>query len=877
MRWWSRRTREQELERELRSHLELAAAEQEENGLSPEEAAWAARRAFGNSTRIMEDARELWGWNLAGILLQDMRRASRNLRKSPGFAATAILTLALGIGASTAVFTLLDSVVLKPLAYRNSGALVAIWEHMRFLSFDPVGPNPRHADLWSKETTSFSGMALLQEGLAGLALGSEHPRLVGTLTSSANVLDVLQVTPALGRGFLPEDDVKGHDNVAILAWPLWKTVLHGDPNVVGRTIRVADVPRVVVGVLPESFRFPDANALRPFSRKQKSGIAIEPSIFLPAALDPNAFGWNGDFGNWFALARLKPGTDLKHAQAQLAVVERRIARQASVDPKDLYASVQPLREAVIGDSGTALWMLMAAVAGLMLIACLNLANAQLGRAVARQREASVSIALGAARWRLVWNALTENLLLAAIGGSAGIGFAALGLRLLRAHSPLDLPRLSEVHLNMTVLLFSVALTFGSSFLFGMLPALKLMRTDPQAALQQSSSRTFGTKRSGRLRACLVGLQVLGCTALLLTTGLFSNSLLYLLHRDKGFDTANVALAEVRLPNKTWSAASRRTAFADSVLQGLRESPGVQSAALVSTMPFEGESWIEGVARIDQPNLQSLINLRWVSAGYFETLRERLVAGRFPEERDRDFNNAVISESLAKALWQNENPIGSQIATEDRKFTVIGVVADSRATSMKAAPPRVVYLHYKDRPPYAMVFLSRSARPAGEVLADLRQTIWKYAPDLPIARVKTMNAQLNESLAAERFQTTVLMAFGIAALLLAMLGIYGVLSYSMVTRMREIGLRIALGATRRRIYALAAGELGIPVCAGLAGGLITGVLAARVIRNLLYGTRVFNSPVMLLVTGLFLSAAAMAAFLPARRAAALDPMETLRSE
>lgn len=411
----------------------------------------------------------------------------------------------------------------------------------------------------------------------------------------------------------------------------------------------------------------------------------------------------------------------------------------------------------------------------------------------------------------------------------------------------------------------------------MLPALKLMRTDPQAALQQSSSRTFGTKRSGRLRACLVGLQVLGCTALLLTTGLFSNSLLYLLHRDKGFDTANVALAEVRLPNKTWSAASRRTAFADSVLQGLRESPGVQSAALVSTMPFEGESWIEGVARIDQPNLQSLINLRWVSAGYFETLRERLVAGRFPEERDRDFNNAVISESLAKALWQNENPIGSQIATEDRKFTVIGVVADSRATSMKAAPPRVVYLHYKDRPPYAMVFLSRSARPAGEVLADLRQTIWKYAPDLPIARVKTMNAQLNESLAAERFQTTVLTAFGIAALLLAMLGIYGVLSYSMVTRMREIGLRIALGATRRRIYALAAGELGIPVCAGLAGGLITGVLAARVIRNLLYGTRVFNSPVMLLVTGLFLSAAAMAAFLPARRAAALDPIETLRSE
>ncbi len=877
MRWSPRRTRERDLERELRSHLELAAAEHEENGLSPEEAALAARRAFGNTTRIMEQAREMWGWNAADILLQDLRRALRNLRKSPGFAATAILTLALGIGASTAVFTLVDSVVLKPLAYRNSGELVAIWEHMRFLSFDPVGPNPRHADLWKKETTSFSGLALVQEALAGLSLGSEHPRLVGSVTSSANLLDVLQVTPVLGRGFLPEDDVKGRDNVAILTWSLWQTVFHADPHVIGMTIRLADVPRVVVGVLPASFRFPDANALRPFSRKQKGGIAIEPSVFVPAALDPNTFGWDGDFGNWFALARLKPGTDPKQAQAQLALVERRIAREVPEGQRDLYTSVQPLRDAVIGDSGTALWMLMAAVMGLMLIACLNLANAQLGRAVSRQREAAVSIALGASRRRLIWNSLTENLLLAAVGGSVGVGLAAAGLRLFRGYSPLDLPRLSEVHLNLTVLLFSVALTFGSMLLFGVLPALKLMRTDPQVSLQQSNSRTFGTKRTGRLRACLVGLQVLGCTALLLITGLFSNSLLYLLHRDKGFDTTNVSLAEVRLPNKTWSAAPDRTAFADSVLRGLRAAPGVQSAALVSAMPLEGETWIEGVARIDKPNLQSLINLRWVSPGYFETLRERLVAGRVLEERDRDLNSAVVSEGLAKALWENENPIGSQIATEDRKFTVVGIVADSRSASMKSAPPRMVYLHYKDRPPFAVVFMVRSARPAGEVLAGMRQTIWKSAPDLAITRVKTMNAQLNESLAGERFQTMVLTAFGIAALLLAMLGIYGVLSYSMVTRMREIGLRIALGATRRRIYALAAGELGIPVCAGLAAGLLAGILAARIIRNLLYGTQVFNSSVMLIVTALFLAAAGMAAFLPARRAASLDPMETLRSE
>jgi predicted permease len=442
----------------------------------------------------------------------------------------------------------------------------------------------------------------------------------------------------------------------------------------------------------------------------------------------------------------------------------------------------------------------------------------------------------------------------------------------------DLPRLSEVHLNVTVLLFSVVLTIGSIVLFGVLPALKLLRADPQAFLQQSNSRTLGNRQSRRLRTWLIGLQVFGCTVLLLVTGLFLKNLLHLMHQEKGFATENVAIAEVTLPGKTYGADQNRVAFDDAVLENLRAIPGVEVAALGSAMPLEGESWIESLQRVDRPRQEApLINLRWVSAGYFETMREKLVAGRFFEERDRNLSSVVLSEGEAKAVWQGEDPIGGQIQVEGRKFTVIGIVADSRNTSLKSSPARIAYLHYKDRPPYATFFMVRGAQPAETLVSSMRQAIWNYAPNITIARAKPLDSQLRDSLATERFQTLVLMSFGISALLLAMLGIYGVLSYSMVTRKQEIGVRVALGATRRKIYSLTLGEAGIPVFAGLGAGLIASILAGRIIQKMLYGIQAVDPSVILIVAALFLTAAVTAAFLPARRAASVDPMEALRSE
>ncbi len=867
------------MQRELDAWLEAAAEEQEQNGLSSEEARAAARRTFGNATRVKEEVREVWGWTRLGILIQDIGYALRTLRASPGFALTTFLTLALGIGASTAVFTVVDSVVLQPLAYRDSAALVTLWERFSLMSPDPTGPNPRHADVWRKQATAFRGLALVQQSAGGLTLGTDHPRLLGTVTSSANLFDVLQVTALLGRTFRPEDDIKGRDDVAILSYPLWQSMFQGDPHIVGRSVRLGPTRREVIGVLPAAFRFPNANSLRASRSKQPVSGVPEPAIYVPAALDPNQFGWNGDYGNWVALARLRPGFSVRQAQEQLNAIQAETVHAMSAQERghgrfELTAIVQPLQEAVIGDLKTSLWLLMAAVMSLMLIACLNLANTQLGRAISRRREAAVRTALGASRFRLLTSCLIENLILAVTGGAAGVFLASVGLNLFRRYSPVDLPRLSEVGLNPSVLLFSMALTLGSSILFGVAPAIRLMRADPQEALQQGNGRVQGIRQSHRLRGWLVGLQVFGCSVLLLLTALFSKNLLQLLRQDKGFEPAEVAVAEVRLSN----SGRNPTLFADGALQALRQLPGVESTGLISTMPLEGETWIEGVQRPDKRGAESLVNMRWVSAGYFETLHERLVAGRFFEDRDSKLKSAVLSEALAKALWPGENPVGEQIGARGDKYTVIGIVADSHNTSLKTNPPRMIYLHYADQKRLSTIaFVARGSQHAGALLSGMRQAIWNYAPEVTISRLKTLDSQVSDSVAAERFQTLILAAFGISALLLAMLGIYGVLSYSTAMRRQEIGVRIALGATRGGVYALALAGAAVPVAIGVAGGLIAYALAGRVIRGLIQGVETVDPWMMLLVFAILLSAAAVSAFLPARRAASVDAMEALRSD
>ncbi len=875
-----RRRMDRELAAEMAEHIRELAEDLVERGHAPDEALRLARLQFGNPALERERSRDAWGWSGIEEFAGDLRFGCRLLAKSPGFAITAFLTLALSIGASTAVFTLIDSVLLKPLDYLDSGQLVIAWERFSAMSPDPVGPNPRHADFWRTRATAFGMMTYVQQGKRGVSLGNEHPTLLGAVTAEPDLFQLLEVRAILGRTFDPGDGVAGRDHVAVITWDLWRSLFHGDPAVIGKTIRVADTLCQIIGVLPENFRFPNANALRPFRSGQNLSKVPEPAIFLPHSLDLTGIGWGGDFGNGVVLARLKPGVGIAQAQAQIGSIQTEVNRQSrrAGGPVNIDAFLQPMQEALVSRSRTALWFLMAAVSGLTLIACLNLANAQLGRAIYRQREAAVRSALGASRWRLIRVSLAENLLLAVIGGGAGVLLAVVALAFFRRSAPVDLPRLSEVHLNLSVLLFSFAATFGSCLLFGILPALKLGFTDPQAALQSGGARAAGDAHGSRLRAMLVGAEVFGCAALLVFTGLFSKSLLHLLREDKGFDTAHVTVAETDLPHEQYARNESRVAFDDAMLSALRGIPGVESAAMVSAMPLEGSSWIEDITRTDRPRQQTpLLNLRWASPGYFETLRERIVRGRSFEERDRNLHTMIVSEGLARAVWPDRDPIGAEAQVEGRRYTIIGVVADTRSTSLKADPVNLAYTHYTDRPPFADFFVVRGKQSAAALIPAVRAAIWRYAPDMTIARVKTLDQQLSDSIAIERFQAQLLLGFGAAALALAMLGIYGVLSCSVAARTREIGIRMAMGATRGSICSLTFGSAAAPVLAGLAGGLCIAVWGGRLVRDLLFGVEPLDAPVILAVALVFLAAAAAAAGLPARRAASLDPMAALRTE
>lgn len=853
---------------------------------------WAYRRrrhqcfqSFSESSSGLKSA------TYAVVFFAEIRYSLRNLWKAPGFALTAMLTLALGIGASTSVFTVVDSIILKPLSYRDSGKLVVIWERAKFLvtrSVPYTGPNPRHEVMWKERSSSFSDLCLLGVGTRGVSSGVDHPHLVGSVRAQSNFLNVLGVTPLLGRNFVPNEAIKGRDQVVILAYSIWQSMFHGDPNIIGQSVHLSDTPYEIVGVLPKDFQFPKRNVLSSFPSKQSATTGPPIEIVTPLAIDPNEYGWNSDYGNWIALGRLKHNVSVHQAESELNIIQRQIVNQMPAGERDsspdaLLAYVQPMRDAMVGNSRRGLWVLMAAVIGLMLIACINLANAQLGRAVAREREAAVRSALGAFGWQLVWSSLSESLLLSILGGAAGIVLAFNGLSLFSRYSPVDLPRMTEIQPNFSVLLFAVLLVIGAALLFGIMPAINFVRTDPQKALQQSSARMYGSRQSRRLRLILIALQVFGCTALLLVTGLFAKSLLTLLRSDRGFDTGNVVTAEVNLPPPPLRAQAykkdrQRIAFDDGVLARLHAFPGISAAALVSAMPLEGETWIEGIFRPDKSfDHRPLWNVRWVSAQYFDVVRERLIAGRFFEERDRDSNNAVISESSAKAGWLGENPIGRQFRWRDKMMTIIGVVADARTNSLKDSPVNMAYLPYRTLPPYATFFMVHTSQNPETLISDVRRAIWAQDPEVTIARVKTLDSQVKDSLSTERFQTFVLVAFGIAALSLAMLGVYGILSYTVAGRTQEIGVRMALGATRQRIYSLTMSEAAVPVALGLAVGWAASVIAGKFVQKLLYGVTATDWSVGVTVTMLLLACATLAAFLPARRAASVDPMQALRTE
>jgi predicted permease len=829
-------------------------------------------------------------------LFQDLHYALRQLRKTPGFALTALLTLALGIGGVTAVFSVVNSVLLRPYAFRDPGRLVVWRETMQEMSSVlPVLPDSyKHYLQLKQHATTVADAAILQNTRFSVApssvgQGADHPQITHGLRISPSFFSVLGVPPALGRSFLPEETQRGRNNEVILTWPARQRFLHGDPAAVGKTLRIAGQPETIVGVLPEGFRFP---ALGEMAGGSKYGSTERYQIFEPLVPSESELtSDNGDF-NFLVVARLKPGVSVAQAQSELDGLEKAAARANHVSAH-LGVVVEPLSQETTGNVSKALWLLLAAVLGVLLIACANLANLQLARAVARDREIAIRAALGAGHRRLMQSALAESLLLALGGGLGGIVLAFGLVRLFLLIAPESLPRLNEVHVSAPMLLVALALSVLTTFIFGLLPALHAVRVDPQQGLQSNATRVSSTRQATRTRRLLVAAEVAASVVLLVVTGLVMRSFARVLTQDRAFHAARVVLAEADLFVSRYSdggalpdnpgadpGSLARDALIDRALARLHALPGVQATGITSVMPLTGDISVNGLARPDHPLPESqtpLANLRVISPGYLDAMGIPLLAGRDFDERERQNpRSAIVSEKTAKAVWPGENALGHTFLHWGRVYTVVGIAADARINDLKQDVP-IFYLPYWDYPPFSPTFVVQSAQGVDTLAPALRRELWNIDPGIAIPTITSLDAQVTTSVASERFQTLLLSSFGAAALLLALLGIYGVLAYSVSLRMREFGIRLALGADKTGLAHLVFQEAAYPVMGGIAAGLLAALLSTHLLRSLLYETSTLDPLALTASMALLLGVALVAALLPARRAMQVEPMRVLRQE
>lgn len=875
-----------DLDEELRAHLDLAITANVMAGMTPEQARVAALRAFGGVAQTREAYRTQRGLPWIEQVSRDIRFSLRGLRKSPGFSFTAIVTLALGIGAVTSVFSVVDAILLKPFDFRDPNRLVVLREAEEDSTGRSAIPcNYRHIQRLKSSARTIEDIATFGQRGESVSPNGEHPRIVGTVFSSPNLFSLLAVRPILGRGFVEADARQGAAPVVILSYEGWQTLLGGNPNAVGQILRIGGDPHTVIGVLPAGMRFPQIS-LAPslvFQESTRNALLFQPLI-------PSEDDLKTDMGNfnYKAIARLKPGVTLAQASAELESLQNAYTISARL-PLHFGISLVPLTKDVASGISGALWLMFAAVGAVLLIACVNLANLQLARAVNAEREIAVRAALGASKTQLVRSRLTESLLLAIAGGLAGSGLAIVGTELFLALVPASVPRLDEVRVNMPVLLFAAGISILSAVAFGILPALRSIQVHPQAALQSNSTRTVNTQEGNRIRSLMVAAQVASTVVLLMVTSLVLRSFAHLMNENRGFDTSHVTLAQVDLFSTQYgdnnpNFKTAKLAFVDRTLAALRQLPGVQSAGITSVAPLTGETWVDTLSRPDHPvprGKEPLINVRWVDPEYMPTMQSHLVEGRnfIADDRANPYV-ALLSERTAREGFPGENPIGRKITKlvpdDDHPITVVGVMADARINGLKD-DAAMVYMPYWAYTPWTVSFLVRSSQPGSALISEIQRVVWQIDPQVAIPILKSMDDEVSDSAATERFQAIVLTTFGAAALLLALLGVYGVLAYSVSLRRQEFGIRIALGSDKGTLIRLVLHEAAHPVCLGCGVGLGFAALALRWVRSLLYQTPLIDP---LSIGGslcLIAIAAALAAIIPARRAASIDPMRALRTD
>jgi putative ABC transport system permease protein len=808
-------------------------------------------------------------------LLQDFRYGLRILRKTPAFTLVALLTLGLGIGANTAIFSIVDAVLLRPLAMVQPDRVMLLQEMWQGRGSGGVSPG-NFSDI-KQENSSFLSVSASNSAAFNLAT-DEAPERIDGEKATAEYFHTFGVQPLLGRTFTESEDTPGHDSVAVISEGLWRTRFHQDPAIVGRSIRVNGVPLTVVGVMPKSF----------------DPTLSKTDIWVPAAFSAATLADHDDhYLNVFA--RLKDGATLAAARAEMNVLAKRQQQRYPLDDKDRDFMLTPLSESLLGDQRVTLFTILGAVGFVLLIACANIANLQMARARARQKEVAVRVAMGATPMRIVRQLLAENAVLAAGSAVLGIIIAAFGVKWLVASAPAGVPRIDQARLDLPALLFACAIALLCSLLFGLTPALRSATVRLTETINQAAARSAPGR--DRVRSIFVVGEVALALMLLAGAGLLVRSAMALSRVQPGFDTANLMLGRVGLPEKEYSKPETARQTFEAVLQNVKELPGVESAAVVSRAPLMTGESSNGLLAEGKPLDPAYLidgHLRIISPAYLSTVRLPLKEGRdFTPQDTRDHPLVVlVNETLARAMWPGQDPIGKRFACCEAGpkgrmdpvwHEIVGVVADTRAWGLDQQVRPEFYMPMAQMPPSAWNWIGRTMdivlRTHGAPIPvnELREAVTKIAPGVPIYRVATMQERVSSQLQQSHFDTFLLTIFAATALLLAAIGIYGVLSYTVAQRTRDIGIRMALGATQSNIArdVLSQGLLltGIGAAIGIAGGLA----GARLIASMLYGVYPTDLATFLVVSLVLGAVALIATYLPARRASRVDPMVALRYE
>jgi putative ABC transport system permease protein len=867
--WWGREARERDLREELEAHFQMHVDDNVRAGMNAAEARRQAAIRFGSVEEAKESVRSGWTVNLLEITRQDLVYALRGLRRNPAFALTAVLSLALGIGASIAIFTVADGMLLRPLPYREPGRLMMVWEtnpHALARQHNVVSP-ANYRD-WKAQNGVFEGIAAFVASKSTLNDGA-HVEELDEQYCTADLFALLGVKAYRGRFFTAADDLPNAPHYVVISHRLWQSWFGAAENAIGRSVQVNSRPATIIGVLPPGFYF------------QNREIELWETLGLDPARD-----YRKRSGRYLSsVARLKAGVSEARAQAEMTAIAQRLERDYPVFNKNWNVLLEPLRDSMVRDVKTSLMVLLGAVSLLLAVACANVANLLLARHTARRREMAVRASIGAGRWRVVRQLVTESSVLGLVGGGLGLGLARLAIVGLVRLAPRDLARDAAVEMDLRIVLFAIAVSLATGLIFGLGPALAVVRTDLVRGLREDGRAGGG---HGRLRHLLVASEVALCVMLLAGAGLLVRSFVGLQSVDPGLKAAQVLTFRVTIPTALYREPQRRIQFYARALEELKKLPGVRSASGVTFLPFNGMApgtYVDIAGRPPaKPGEEHVGQIRTVLPGYFQTMG-------IPIRSGRDFTDAdnvveapwrfMINEAFARQYLPGEQPLGKQISAQMQAPNpfgeIIGVVGDVKEGAVDKDPSPTVYYVHAHMPLTQMIFVLRTAGDPLALAEPARRVIRAMDPAQPIAEMSPMEMIVNETFARQRFSAVLLAGFSLAALLLAAVGIYGVLAYTVSERTREIGVRVALGAEPGRIAWLVMREGGRLVIAGAVAGLAGAMALTGLLKSMLFGVGAHDAATFVVVPLVLGAVALAAAYLPARRAARMDPVEALRAE